>query len=128
LTLDVVFGLFVSTGAADRFIPRASIVDVHRWLSTVALTMTGVHALALLGDRVVRFDVLDVLIPFLSSYRAFAIALGVVAACGAVLVHASFSWRRRIGGKTWRTSSQEMETRPPFLAQFPDELATDETA
>jgi predicted ferric reductase len=102
LTLDVVFGLFVSTGAADRLIPRARSVDVHRWLSTVALTMTGVHALALLGDRFVRFDVLDVLVPFLSSYRAFAVALGVVAAYGAVLVHASFSWRRRIGAKTWR--------------------------
>jgi predicted ferric reductase len=102
LTLDVVFGLFVSTGAADRLIPRSRSVDVHRWLSTVAFTMTGVHALALLGDRFVRFDVLDVLVPFLSSYRAFAVALGVVAAYGAVLVHASFSWRRRIGAKTWR--------------------------
>lgn len=102
LSLDVVFGLFVSTGAADRFIARASSVDVHRWLSTVALTLTGVHALALLGDRFVRFDVLDILVPFVSSYRAFAVALGVLAGYGAVLVHASFSWRRRIGVKTWR--------------------------
>jgi predicted ferric reductase len=102
LTLDVVFGLLVSTGAADRWIPRARSVDVHRWLSTVALTMTAVHALALLGDRFVRFDVLDVLVPFLSSYRAFAVAVGIVAAYGAVLVHASFSLRRRIGAKTWR--------------------------
>jgi DMSO/TMAO reductase YedYZ heme-binding membrane subunit len=38
----------------------------------------------------------------LSSYRAFAVALGVVAAYSAVLVHASFSWRRSIGVKTWR--------------------------
>ncbi len=102
LTLDVVFGLFVSTGAADSVIPRGRSVDVHRWLSTVALTLTALHAVALLGDRFVRFDVLDVLIPFLSSYRAFAVALGVLAAYGALLVHASFSWRRRLGPKTWR--------------------------
>lgn len=102
LTLDVVFGLFVSTGAADRFIRRARSVDVHRWLSTVALTMVAVHALALLGDRFVRFDALDLLIPFLSSYRSFAVALGVLAAYGALLIHASFSWRKRIGAKTWR--------------------------
>jgi methionine sulfoxide reductase heme-binding subunit len=102
LTLDVVFGLFVSTGAADRLIARARSVDVHRWLSTVALTMTGVHALALLGDGFVRFDALDVLVPFVSSYRAVAVALGILAAHGAVLVHASFSLRRRIGAKTWR--------------------------
>lgn len=102
LTLDVIFGLFVSTGAADRLIPRAWSIDVHRWLSTVALTMTGVHAVALLGDRFVRFDLLDVLVPFVSSYRVFAVVLGVLAAYGAILVHASFSWRRRIGPKTWR--------------------------
>lgn len=102
LTLDVVFGLFVSTGAADRFIPRARSVEVHRWLSTVTLSMTGLHAIVLIGDRFIRFDVLDLLVPFLSSYRSFAVALGVLAAYGALLVHASFSWRKRIGGKTWR--------------------------
>lgn len=102
LTLDVLFGLFVSTGAADRLIARARSVDVHRWLSVVALTMTGLHALALLADRFVRFDVLDLLVPFASSHRVFAVALGVLAAYGALLVQASFSWRRRIGPKTWR--------------------------
>jgi methionine sulfoxide reductase heme-binding subunit len=102
LTLDVVFGLFVSTRAVDRLIPRARSVDIHRWLSAVALTMSAVHALALLGDRFVRFDVLDLLVPFLSSYRSVAVALGVLAAYGALLVHVSFSLRRRIGPKTWR--------------------------
>lgn len=102
LTLDVAFGLFVSTGMADRLIPRARSVDAHRWLSTVGLTLTGVHALALIGDRVVRFDVLDLLVPFLSSYRSLAVALGVLAAYGALLVHVSFSLRRRIGARTWR--------------------------
>lgn len=102
LTLEVIFGLFISTGAADRLIPRAWSIDVHRWLSVVALTMTSVHAVALLVDRFVRFDVLDVLLPFVSSYRVFAVALGVLAAYGTILVHASFSWRRRIGPKTWR--------------------------
>lgn len=102
LTLDVIFGLLVSTGAGDRLVPRARSVDVHRWLSSVALALTGVHAIALLGDRFVRFDVLDLLVPFLSSYRSVAVALGVLATYGVLLVDLSFSWRRRIGGKAWR--------------------------
>lgn len=102
LTLDVVFGLFVSTRAADRLIPRARSVELHRWLSTVALSLTAVHAAALFGDAFVRFDVLDLLVPFASSYRPFAIAYGVLAAYAALLVHASFSFRRRLGAKTWR--------------------------
>lgn len=101
LTLNVILGLFVSTGTAF-FLPRARTVEVHRWLSAVALTMVAAHALALLGDGFARFDVLDIVIPFLSSYRAFAVGLGVAAAYAVALVHASFFWRRSIGPKTWR--------------------------
>jgi len=103
LTLDVVFGLLVSTRAADSVIQRAKSVELHRWLSTIALGMTAVHALALLGDRFVSFDLLDLLVPLSSSYRSFAVALGIVAAYGALLIHASFGWRRRIGSRVWRT-------------------------
>jgi methionine sulfoxide reductase heme-binding subunit len=102
LTLDVAFGLAVSTGVADRLVPRAQSVDVHRWLSTVGLTLVAAHALALLGDRFVRFDVLDLLVPFLTSYRSLAVGLGVLAAYCALLVHASFTWRKRLGATTWR--------------------------
>ncbi|HTJ82095.1 MAG TPA: ferric reductase-like transmembrane domain-containing protein [Polyangiaceae bacterium] len=83
-------------------LPRARSVETHRWLATVALSLTGLHALALLGDRFIHFDALDLLIPLMSSYRSYAVALGVLAAYGALLVHASFSWRKRIGAKAWR--------------------------
>lgn len=102
LTLDVVFGLFVSTGAADRVIPRARSVEVHRWLSVVALAMTALHATVLLGDRFIRFDALDLLVPFLAPYRPLAVGLGVLTAYGAAVVHVSFRLRRRIGARVWR--------------------------
>jgi sulfoxide reductase heme-binding subunit YedZ len=102
LTLDVVFGLFVSTGLIDRWVPRGASVDVHKWLSSVALTLVGVHSLALLVDPAVHFDALDALVPGMSSYRAGAIAIGVLAMYGALVVHLSFGWRKRIGVRTWR--------------------------
>jgi sulfoxide reductase heme-binding subunit YedZ len=102
LTLDVVFGLFVSTGAIDRWVPRGASVDVHKWLSSVALSLVAVHALALLVDPVVHYDALDVLVPGLSSYRVGAVALGVIAMWGALVVHLSFGWRKRIGVRAWR--------------------------
>ena len=102
LTLDVVFGLFVSTGLIDRWVPRGASVDVHKWLSSVALTLVGVHALALLVDPAVHFDALDALVPGMSSYRAGAIAIGVLAMYGALVVHLSFGWRKRIGVRAWR--------------------------
>ncbi|MEZ4446340.1 MAG: ferric reductase-like transmembrane domain-containing protein [Polyangiaceae bacterium] len=102
LALDVTFGLFVSTGAVDAVLPRARSVDIHRWLSSVGLGLVALHALALLGDRFIHFDLLDLAVPFLSAYRPFAVGLGVIAAYGAVVIHLSFTWRKRLGAKTWR--------------------------
>ncbi len=102
LTLDVLFGLFLSTAAADRWIARARSLEVHRFLSTAALGFTAAHALAMLGDGYIRFDVLDVTVPFLASYRAVAVGLGIVAMWLAVIIHASFAARSRIGPRVWR--------------------------
>lgn len=102
ITLDVVFGLFVSTGAADRWIARARSVEIHRWLSGTALGLVAAHALLLVGDDYVRFDVLDAVIPFLAPYRPAAVALGLGAAALAAVVHASFALRHRLGVAAWR--------------------------
>jgi sulfoxide reductase heme-binding subunit YedZ len=102
LTIDVVFGLFASTGLLDRVIPRGASIDVHRWLSGVALALIGVHAASLLADGYIKYDALDALVPGLSSIRTGAVAIGIFAFWGALLVHASFGWRKRIGVRAWR--------------------------
>ena len=102
LTLDMIFGLSISTGVLDRWIPRGASVDVHRWLSSVSLSLIAVHALVLMADRWVRYDALDVLVPGMSSYRPGAIAIGIIATYATLVVHASFGWRKRIGQRAWR--------------------------
>jgi methionine sulfoxide reductase heme-binding subunit len=102
LTADVVLGLFASTGAMDKWVSRARSAELHRWLSAVTLALVALHALVLGADRFVRLDALDATVPFLSSYERLAVGAGVLAAYGAVLVHASFGWVRRIGGYAWR--------------------------
>lgn len=102
LWLDVLFGLFLSTAAADRWIARARSVEIHRFLSLATLGLTGTHAIAMLGDRSVPFDVLDVAVPFLTGYRTVAVGLGIVAMWLAVLVHASFALRPLLGPRVWR--------------------------
>ncbi len=102
LTLEMLLGLFLSTDLADRWIARARTIELHRWLSATALALTGAHAAALLGDRFIRFDALDVLVPFLAPYRPVAVGLGVLAAYAAAVVHVSFELRSRIGQRAWR--------------------------
>jgi len=102
LTTDVLFGLFVSTGALNRWCARGRSVELHRWLSAVTLGLVGLHALVLGADRFVRLDALDATIPFFSAYERLAVGLGVLTAYGALFVHASFGWIGRISGYAWR--------------------------
>lgn len=100
LALDVIAGLLVST--KNRWLPRGALVDLHGWLSPLALALVLGHALVLLADSYIRFDLLDVIVPFASRYRPAAVGLGILAAYAAIVVHASFALRRRIGTKRWR--------------------------
>jgi len=102
LALETVLGLFLSTDLAERWIARARTIELHRWLSATAIALTAAHALVLLGDRFIRFDALDVLVPFLAPYRPAAVGVGSLAACAAIVVHASFALRSRIGQRAWR--------------------------
>ncbi len=102
LSLDVILGLFMSTRTGDRWLPRAHTIDLHRWLSPIALALVAGHGLVLLADSYIKFDLLDLLIPFASPFRPFAVGLGVIAAYLTLVVHASFALRRRLGTKTWR--------------------------
>jgi sulfoxide reductase heme-binding subunit YedZ len=102
LSVNVVLGLLLSTRRGDRWIPRGQSVEVHQWLSGATLGLVAAHALLLLGDGFIRFDALDVFVPFIDPYRSLAVGLGVLGAYVAFLVHWSFSLRRVIGIATWR--------------------------
>lgn len=102
LTLEIALGLFLSTGVADAWMARARSMELHRWLSRGSLALVAAHASALLLDRAVRFDLVDMLVPFVSGYRPFAVGLGVLGAWLAWGVHVSFSLRDRLGQRLWR--------------------------
>lgn len=102
LSFDVIVGLVVSTRVAGRRLARGQLIELHGWLSPLALALVLGHGLVLLADGYIRFDALDVVIPFVARYRPVAVALGVVAGYLAVVVHASFAFRRRLGTARWR--------------------------
>ena len=102
LGLDVTLGLLLSTRGVDRWMARGDGVGLHRWLSPIALALTLGHAAVLLADGFVRFDALDVLVPFVAPYRPLAVGLGVIALYATVVVHTSFALRKRIGARAWR--------------------------
>ncbi len=103
LSIEIAFGMFLSTGAADAWIARARSIELHRWLSRATLLLVVAHASALLFDRVQPFDVVDLVVPFVARYRPFAVGLGVVAVWLTWMVHVSFRVRQQLGQRLWRT-------------------------
>ncbi len=101
LSLDVIVGLLVSTRSADRILPRGQLVDLHGWLSPVALLLVLGHGAVLIADSYARFDLLDLVLPFASRWP-IAVGLGVVAGYLVLAVHLSFRVRKRIGTAWWR--------------------------
>jgi len=102
LSFDVIAGLVLSTRVGGRRLARGQLVELHSWLSPLALALVLGHAMVLLADGYIRFDALDLMIPFVAPYRGAAVGLGVISAYVALVVHASFAFRRRLGTKLWR--------------------------
>jgi methionine sulfoxide reductase heme-binding subunit len=102
LSIDMIVGLLVSTRSGDRWMPRGQLVDIHGWLSPLALALVLAHGVVLLADGYVRFDVVDLVVPFASSRWPLAVGAGVLAGYLIFVVHLSFRIRKRIGTATWR--------------------------
>ena len=102
LWLSVVFGLLM-TGKIARHWPGARQTNVvHQSLSLLAVVYTVFHALILLGDRYISFSLLDVLLPFASTYEPLWVGMGQVGLYLLLIITFSFYVRKRIGAKTWR--------------------------
>jgi methionine sulfoxide reductase heme-binding subunit len=103
LTLSVVVGLLISTRSLPSGRPRVDLFEIHAFTSLLGLGFVSVHAFTLLLDNFVSFSPAQVLVPFTSTYRPFAVSLGIVGMYTMVVVYGSFWARRYIGHKRWRT-------------------------
>ena len=105
VAISVCWGLLL----AGRPIPGRSVgwarphrlLDLHRYLGALAVVFTGVHVGALIADSYVHFDVVDVLVPFASSWRPGAVAWGVVAVWLLAAIELTSLAKRRLPSRVW---------------------------
>jgi sulfoxide reductase heme-binding subunit YedZ len=102
LTTSVLAGLTVKSRPLGRRIRTAVAVDLHRFVSLLALGAIALHGLTLALDAAVPVPVAALVVPGLSPYRPVATGLGVLAAEVMLVVYASFFFRLRIGVRNWR--------------------------
>jgi methionine sulfoxide reductase heme-binding subunit len=91
--------MFSAKGLTGRM-SKQVVYAVHNITSWLALGFAAVHAVALLGDRVVPFSGAGVLVPFAASYRPFLTGLGTLSLYLGIAVSASFYWKK-LSHRTW---------------------------
>jgi len=99
-SLAVSLGLVMSTKLLKRRGP--DLLATHEVLSLTAICAIAVHGVALLGDRFLHPTVVDVVVPFASSYKTLWTTLGILSGWGLVLLGISFYARKLIGTARWR--------------------------
>lgn len=101
-TAAVLWGLFLHTRALGKNAPAPWLLDLHRHLGALTVVFTGIHMGALVADNYVHFDLADLLLPMASDWKTGAVAWGVVAFWGLVVVEGSSLLMTRIPKRVWR--------------------------
>lgn len=101
-TLAIVLGVLTRSGRPVAGLGRFGVVDVHR---TAALTGTGlvaVHLGSLFLDPYAQLRLVDLVVPFLGSYRPLWLGLGTVAVDLLAVVTVVSLLRHRVGPKVFK--------------------------
>ena len=99
-SLTVIGGLQLSTRLVRRPAP-SWVLDVHRFLGGLTVAFVAVHMLGLAADQFIGFGPVELLVPFASSYKPAAVALGVVAMYLLVAIELSSLAMKKLPRRTW---------------------------
>lgn len=101
VSASVLWGLALSSRIRTKLAGRPWILDLHRFLGGLAVVFTGIHVVSILADTYVSFSLVQVLVPFTSTWRPSAVAWGIVAAWLLVAVEVTSLLKQRMNKKTW---------------------------
>jgi predicted ferric reductase len=103
LWLSMALGLIITNKLA-RVWPGGPIAfDLHQFASLIGLAFALFHALILMGDKYINYNLAQVLVPFNSSgYKPVWVGLGQIGFYLLAIIGLSFYVRKRLGNRVWR--------------------------
>ncbi len=104
LMLTVVVALGIATRARQGLpgLPKFAVAAVHRNAGLLAVTFLFVHVVSLVLDPLAQLRLVDVVVPFLGSYRPMWLGLGTLALDFMVAIVVTSLLRARLGTRVWR--------------------------
>jgi len=102
LTGSVLWGIVLASDLFPSWRSNAWLLAMHRWLASLTFAFVGVHVVTLLLDTYARLRVPEVLLPFASSWRPTALAVGIVALYLLIAVELTALTMKRVSKRWWR--------------------------
>ena len=102
-TITLVLGIAGRSGRSVAGLGRFGVNEVHRTAALTGTTLIAVHVVSLFFDSYAQLRLVDVVFPFLGSYRPFWLGLGTLAIDLLAVITVVSLLRERVGPKVFRT-------------------------
>lgn len=103
LWVSMLLGLLITDKMARSWPGAPAAFAIHEYVSLLGLVFAGFHALILMGDQFIKYQLAQILIPFGSvNYHPVWVGVGQIGFYVWAIISATFYVRQKIGPKTWR--------------------------
>jgi sulfoxide reductase heme-binding subunit YedZ len=101
LAIALVTGIALRSAVLDWLGSNRALRALHEYTTVLWIPLAALHLLSLLLDTTARIGLLDVVVPFHSTYGTFAIGLGALSVDVLVLVTVTAFLKRRMNKNVW---------------------------
>jgi predicted ferric reductase len=101
LAVALVTGIALRTAVLDWLGRNRALRALHEYTTVLWIPLAGLHLLSLLLDTTARIGLLDLVVPFHSSYGTLPIGLGAISLDVLLLVTVTAFLKRRMNKDLW---------------------------
>lgn len=101
LAVAMVTGIALRTAVLDWLGSNRALRGLHEYTTVLWIPLAALHLLSLLLDKTARIGLIDLVIPFHSSYASLAIGLGALSVDILLLVTITAFLKRRMNKDIW---------------------------
>lgn len=125
LYLSIFFGLFVRIPFARNMFGAIETINFHRWFSLQAMIFIFFHGFLLTFDYFYKFSLMDVFVPFYSSFNPLLMSLGTFGFYLMIILVITSYFRNKISNRIWRIVHYFNIVLYVFVAIHAHQLGTD---
>jgi sulfoxide reductase heme-binding subunit YedZ len=101
LAVALITGIALRSAVLDRLGSNRALRAVHEYTTVLWMPLAGLHLLSLVLDSTARIGLVDLVVPFHSSYGTLAIGLGALSVDVLLIVTVTAFLKRRMNKTAW---------------------------